>query len=152
MGCYSHQWHLAGQHSRLLLQAWLAPHHHLSLCCCSPRQEPQPPLLAFLRSATLPLQAARAGQSMLSHMPASGAEDSFCWSRQQAQQKAGFSASSFLRQAKFLLKTHLRISDSDFRHCKLYPIYGTGQGSAASPTGLKRGFARIGLCCYEVSF
>ena len=39
-----------------------------------------------------------------------------------------------LREAKYLLKTKLGISESAFQHCKLYPVYGTGQGSSASPT------------------
>jgi hypothetical protein len=40
---------------------------------------------------------------------------------------------SFLQQAKYLLKTKLGLSEEDYSHCQLHPIYGTGQGSANSP-------------------
>jgi hypothetical protein len=39
----------------------------------------------------------------------------------------------FLEDAKYLLKTKLGISEAFFSHCKLVPIFGTGQGSANSP-------------------
>ena len=39
-----------------------------------------------------------------------------------------------LRKAKYLLKTQLGLSDTHFSHSKLFPIYGVGQGSSASPT------------------
>lgn len=41
----------------------------------------------------------------------------------------------FLHQAKYYLKTKLGISEEYFQHCKISPIYGTGQGSANSPVG-----------------
>eukprot|EP00957_Ditylum_brightwellii_P186926 14234893-Ditylum_brightwellii.AAC.1 len=31
-------------------------------------------------------------------------------------------------EAKFKLKTALGVSDDYYRHCKMFPIYGTGQG------------------------
>jgi hypothetical protein len=39
-----------------------------------------------------------------------------------------------LRQVKYKLKTAMRISDDDYHHTDLFPIYGTGQGSGSSPT------------------
>ena len=39
-----------------------------------------------------------------------------------------------LRQAKYLLKTQLGLSTSYFSHSNSHPIFGTGQGSSASPT------------------
>jgi hypothetical protein len=44
-----------------------------------------------------------------------------------------FIHATFLRQAKYVLKTKLGLSDEEFSHCQLHPIYGTGQGSANSP-------------------
>jgi hypothetical protein len=38
-----------------------------------------------------------------------------------------------LREAKYKLKTILGISEEFYSHCKIFPIYGTGQGSANSP-------------------
>jgi hypothetical protein len=38
-----------------------------------------------------------------------------------------------LREAKYKLKTLLGVSDEFYSHCKIFPIYGTGQGSANSP-------------------
>ena len=38
-----------------------------------------------------------------------------------------------LQEARYLLKTQLGICDKHFQHCKLFPIFGTGQGSANSP-------------------
>ena len=38
-----------------------------------------------------------------------------------------------LQQARYLLKTQLGISDTSYSHSRLFPIYGTGQGSANSP-------------------
>jgi hypothetical protein len=40
---------------------------------------------------------------------------------------------TFLQQAKYVLKTKLGLSDEEYSHCRLHPIYGTGQGSANSP-------------------
>ena len=34
---------------------------------------------------------------------------------------------------KYNLLTGLVISEQDYQHCQVYPIYGTGQGSTASP-------------------
>lgn len=39
-----------------------------------------------------------------------------------------------LAEAKFKLKTALGVSDDYYQHCKMFPIYGTGQGSTNSPT------------------
>ena len=44
-----------------------------------------------------------------------------------------FIHATFLRQAKYFLKTKLGLSDEEFSHRTLHPIYGTGQGSANSP-------------------
>jgi hypothetical protein len=38
-----------------------------------------------------------------------------------------------LTEVKYLLKTQLSISEETYQHCKIYPIYGTGQGSTNSP-------------------
>jgi hypothetical protein len=38
-----------------------------------------------------------------------------------------------LQEAKYRLKTDLGISEEFYQHCDLFPIYGTGQGSANSP-------------------
>ena len=38
-----------------------------------------------------------------------------------------------LREAKYKLKTLLGVLDEFYSHCKIFPIYGTGQGSANSP-------------------
>ena len=38
-----------------------------------------------------------------------------------------------LAEVKYLLKTQLGISDATYQHCKIFPIYGTGQGSTNSP-------------------
>jgi hypothetical protein len=38
-----------------------------------------------------------------------------------------------LRKARYKLKTALRISDAEYHHIDLFPIYGTGQGSGSSP-------------------
>jgi hypothetical protein len=40
---------------------------------------------------------------------------------------------TFLQQAKYVLKTKLGTLDEEYSHCRLHPIYGTGQGSAISP-------------------
>jgi hypothetical protein len=40
---------------------------------------------------------------------------------------------TFLQQAKYVVKTKLGLSDEEYSHCRLHPIYGTGQGSANSP-------------------
>jgi hypothetical protein len=40
---------------------------------------------------------------------------------------------AFLQQAKYVLKTKLGTLDEKYSHCRLRPIYGTGQGSANSP-------------------
>eukprot|EP00957_Ditylum_brightwellii_P007947 601885-Ditylum_brightwellii.AAC.1 len=37
-------------------------------------------------------------------------------------------------EAKFKLKTALGVSDDYYQHCKMFPIYGTGQGSTNSST------------------
>ena len=42
--------------------------------------------------------------------------------------------SQHLLQAQYLLKTQLGLSNSSFSHSRRFPIYGTGQGSSASPT------------------
>jgi hypothetical protein len=39
-----------------------------------------------------------------------------------------------LQKAKYKLKTSMRISDAEYHHMDLFPIYGTGQGSGSSPT------------------
>jgi ribonuclease HI len=44
-----------------------------------------------------------------------------------------FIHASFLQNAQYYLKTKLGLSDDAYSHCKLHPIYGTGQGSANSP-------------------
>jgi hypothetical protein len=44
-----------------------------------------------------------------------------------------FIHANFLRQAKYYLKTKLGLSEEAYSHCRLHPIYGTGQGSANSP-------------------
>jgi hypothetical protein len=41
--------------------------------------------------------------------------------------------STTLKEAKFRLKTTLKISDSFYQHCDAHPIHGTGQGSGNSP-------------------
>eukprot|EP00957_Ditylum_brightwellii_P041249 3122976-Ditylum_brightwellii.AAC.1 len=38
-----------------------------------------------------------------------------------------------LKQANFFLKTALGVSDEYYQHCKLYPIYSSGQGATNSP-------------------
>eukprot|EP00957_Ditylum_brightwellii_P176879 13473354-Ditylum_brightwellii.AAC.1 len=38
-----------------------------------------------------------------------------------------------LAKAKFKLKTALGVSDDNYQHCEMFPIYGTGQGSTNSP-------------------
>ena len=38
-----------------------------------------------------------------------------------------------LEQAKYYLKTQLGVSERYYKHCTLYPIYGTGQGAGNSP-------------------
>ena len=38
-----------------------------------------------------------------------------------------------LAEMKYNLMTGLGLSDLDYQHCATHPIYGTGQGSAASP-------------------
>eukprot|EP00957_Ditylum_brightwellii_P083172 6324027-Ditylum_brightwellii.AAC.1 len=38
-----------------------------------------------------------------------------------------------LEKAKYHLKTALGISDEYYKHCKLYPIYDSGQGATNSP-------------------
>eukprot|EP00957_Ditylum_brightwellii_P042016 3181300-Ditylum_brightwellii.AAC.1 len=37
-----------------------------------------------------------------------------------------------LAEAKFKLKTALGVSEEFYKHCKAFPIYGTGQGSTKS--------------------
>ena len=37
------------------------------------------------------------------------------------------------REARYLLKIQMGVSNAEFKHSKLIPIYGTGQGSANSP-------------------
>jgi hypothetical protein len=44
-----------------------------------------------------------------------------------------FTHATFLRQAKYFLKTKLGLSDEEFSYCQLHPIYGTGQVDANSP-------------------
>ena len=39
-----------------------------------------------------------------------------------------------LEEVKYHLKTHLGVTDEHYQHCTITPIYGTGQGSANSPT------------------
>jgi hypothetical protein len=39
-----------------------------------------------------------------------------------------------LEEVRYHLKTKLGISDENYKHCDIYPIYGTGQGSGNSPT------------------
>jgi hypothetical protein len=38
-----------------------------------------------------------------------------------------------LEEAEFKLKTSTKISDTTYKHCKKFPIHGTGQGSTNSP-------------------
>jgi hypothetical protein len=40
---------------------------------------------------------------------------------------------TFLHNARYFLKTKLGLSEEDYSHCQVHPIYGTGQGSADSP-------------------
>lgn len=44
-----------------------------------------------------------------------------------------FIHASHLREARYLLKTQMGVSTEEFKHSRLFPIYGTGQGSANSP-------------------
>ena len=37
-------------------------------------------------------------------------------------------------EAKFKLKTALGVSDDYYQNCKMFPIFGTGQGSTNLPT------------------
>ena len=39
-----------------------------------------------------------------------------------------------LHEMQFNLKTGLEISEDSYKHSIVYPIFGTGQGSSASPT------------------
>jgi hypothetical protein len=39
-----------------------------------------------------------------------------------------------LQECKYKLKTLLGVSDEYYKHCRIFPIYGTGQGSGNSPT------------------
>ena len=39
-----------------------------------------------------------------------------------------------LEEVRYHLKTHLGVTDEYYQHCTIHPIYGTGQGSANSPT------------------
>jgi hypothetical protein len=43
-----------------------------------------------------------------------------------------FIHASFLQKAKYFLKTNLGLSEEEYSHCRLHPIYGTGQGSTNS--------------------
>jgi hypothetical protein len=45
-----------------------------------------------------------------------------------------FVMASTLQECKYKLKTLLGVSDQFYKHCKFFPIYGTGQGSGNSPT------------------
>ena len=38
-----------------------------------------------------------------------------------------------LAEAKYYLKTQLGVSESSYKHCTIYPIYGSGQGAGNSP-------------------
>ena len=38
-----------------------------------------------------------------------------------------------LQEARYILKPQLGLSQASFHHSRLYPIFGTGQGSSASP-------------------
>lgn len=38
-----------------------------------------------------------------------------------------------LKQAKYVLKTKLGVSEEAYEHCELFPIYGSGQGAGNSP-------------------
>ena len=38
-----------------------------------------------------------------------------------------------LEEAKYYLKTQLGVSEKSYRHCQLFPIYGSGQGAGNSP-------------------
>jgi hypothetical protein len=40
---------------------------------------------------------------------------------------------TFFRQARYKYKTMLGLSDEEYSHCRLHPIYGAGQGSTNSP-------------------
>ena len=44
-----------------------------------------------------------------------------------------FINASTLEQAKYYLKTQLGISERSYKHCKIFPIYGSGQGAGNSP-------------------
>jgi hypothetical protein len=44
-----------------------------------------------------------------------------------------FVMASTLQECKYKLKTLLGVSEEFYRHCKIFPIYGTGQGSGNSP-------------------
>jgi hypothetical protein len=44
-----------------------------------------------------------------------------------------FVMASTLQECKYKLKTLLGISDKLYKHCKIFPIYGTGEGSGNSP-------------------
>jgi hypothetical protein len=48
-------------------------------------------------------------------------------------QALSFINATFLRQAKYFLKTKFGLSDEEFSHCPLHPIFGTGQGSVNNP-------------------
>ncbi len=47
--------------------------------------------------------------------------------------KVCFVQGNTLQEIRYKLKTLLGVSDEDYQHCELYPIYGTGQGSGSSP-------------------
>jgi hypothetical protein len=44
-----------------------------------------------------------------------------------------FVMATTLEECKYKLKTLLGISNEYYKHCKIFPIYGTGQGSGNSP-------------------
>jgi hypothetical protein len=54
-----------------------------------------------------------------------------------------------LAAVKYHLKTKLGISKENYKHCKAYIIYGTGQGSSDSPT-VWLVISSILFDCYEL--
>jgi hypothetical protein len=51
----------------------------------------------------------------------------------EIHKNVAFVMATTLQECKYKLKTLLGISDEYYKHCKFFPIYGTGQGSGNSP-------------------
>ena len=48
-------------------------------------------------------------------------------------QRIVFINGTTLAEAKYVLKSQLGVSETFFKHCELFPIYGSGQGAGNSP-------------------